>query len=145
MIDAVIGVRILRPEGQVPVRAHATDAAFDVHAAEEILLLPRQWRTIKTAIAFDIPVGWEVQVRPRSSLPSRHGVTVGNSPGTIDAGYQGEVGITLINHGIDPYRVAVGDRIAQLVVARIPEVAFRVTVDEPEASERGTQGFGSTG
>jgi dUTP pyrophosphatase len=99
---------------------------------------------VKTGIAIKLPVGYEAQVRPRSGLAYKHGVTVLNTPGTIDSDYIGELGVILINFGVDDFKIRKGDRIAQLVIAPVSHVNM-VEVEELEETERGTGGFGSTG
>ena len=101
-------------------------------------------RLIPTGFALEIPVGYEAQVRPRSGLAIKHGVTLLNTPGTIDADYRGELMVILINHGSEPFLVRRGDRIAQLVIAPVAQVAV-VAVDALTDTERGQGGFGSTG
>src|SRR5690606_20866489 len=124
----------------------ADSAGLDLLAAVEapVTLAPGEWRLIPTGIALALPPGTEAQVRPRSGLALKHGVTVLNAPGTIDADYRGEVGVILINHGRRPFVVERGSRIAQMVVARYARVAWTVSTDL-EASARGAGGFGSTG
>jgi deoxyuridine 5''-triphosphate nucleotidohydrolase (dut) len=109
-----------------------------------VVLHPGERKLIPTGIAIAMPVGLEAQVRPRSGLALKHGVTVLNTPGTIDADYRGEVGVILINLGQEPFTVQRGDRIAQLVFQYVPRVAL-VEVEELPPSERGAGGFGSTG
>ena len=101
-------------------------------------------QTIGTGLALELPRGFEGQVRPRSGLALRHGVTVANAPGTIDADYRGEVGVILINHGQEPFEVTDGERIAQMVIARYERVTFTEVADL-SVSERGAGGFGHTG
>lgn len=130
----------------LPAYATADAAGADLLAAveESVTLAPGAFQIIPTGIAMAIPAGYEVQVRPRSGLAAKHGVTVLNSPGTIDADYRGEVGVILINHGTVPFVVERGMRIAQMVVAPVNTVAWQ-EVPDLEASERGSGGFGSTG
>jgi dUTP pyrophosphatase len=109
-----------------------------------VTLTPGQHVTIPTGIAMALPPGTEGQVRPRSGLAARHCVTVLNAPGTIDADYRGEIGVILINHGNQPFTVARGDRIAQLVIAPVAHVVLRETASL-DATTRGAGGFGSTG
>ncbi len=126
---------------------HSTDAAgADLLAAidEPVDLQPGERTLVPTGIAIDLPTGFEAQVRPRSGLALRNGVTVLNAPGTIDADYRGEVGVILINHGDSTFRITRGDRIAQLVVAPVSQATWRVETALSD-SERGTGGFGSTG
>ena len=117
---------------------------MDLRAAEEVELGAREWKAVGTGLSVEIPPGYEGQVRPRSGLARKHGVTLLNSPGTVDPGYRGELQVTLINFGNVPYRVRVGDRIAQLVIGRYADVQW-VEVESLSASDRGTDGFGSTG
>lgn len=109
-----------------------------------ILLLPGQRALVTTGLFLELPEGTEAQVRPRSGLALKHGVTVLNTPGTIDADYRGEVGVILINHGQEPFEVKDGERIAQLVIARYERVNFTEVADL-SVSERGAGGFGHTG
>ena len=131
---------------ELPRRATADAAGFDLSAAvaADVTLAPGGRALIPTGFAIALPPGWEAQVRPRSGLALKHGVTVLNSPGTIDADYRGEVGVILINHGAQPYVVARGARIAQLVIARVADAIFREVAVLPQSS-RGAGGFGSTG
>lgn len=141
-------VRRLPGNDDLPLPARATPGAsgFDLHAAvrEEAVIPPGGRALIPTGIALAIPPGFEAQVRPRSGLALRHGVTVLNAPGTIDADYRGEVGVILINLGTEPFVVRRGDRIAQLVFMVLPSVQL-VPVDKLPDSARGSAGFGSTG
>ena len=130
----------------VDLPAYQTEGAagLDLRADEACTLLPGERRLVPTGIAVELPHGHEGQVRPRSGLALRHGVGMVNAPGTIDADYRGEVGVILVNHGQQPFVVARGDRIAQLVIAPV----VRVEIREVEAlgdSDRGAGGFGSTG
>ena len=138
---------VVLPNGEglpLPERATAGAAGFDLRAAEATILPPGEWRVVPTGLAMAIPAGWEGQVRPRSGLAAKHGVTVLNAPGTIDADYRGEVKVPLVNHGREPFVIARGERIAQLLFAPVPEAALEVVATLPE-SGRGSAGFGSTG
>jgi dUTP pyrophosphatase len=117
---------------------------MDLHANEELMLEPGQSGIVKTGIAVALPAGTEAQVRPRSGLALKHGVTVLNTPGTIDEGYRGEVGVILVNHGPAPYRIEKGMRIAQMVIQPVLRVDVVETEDLSE-TRRGEGGFGSTG
>lgn len=128
----------------LPARATAGAAGADLVSAEETTIQPGQVHAVATGIAIAIPEGYEAQVRPRSGLALKHGVTVLNAPGTIDADYRGEVKVILINHGGEPFRIARGDRIAQLVVAPVTATRFERITALPETA-RGEGGFGSTG
>ncbi|RIY00820.1 dUTP diphosphatase [Aureimonas flava] len=143
-----IGIRRLpHAEGlDLPAYQSAGAAGADIRAAvhEPLVLAPLARALVPTGLVMDIPEGWEVQVRPRSGLAARHGVTVLNSPGTVDSDYRGEVMAILVNFGSEPFTVARGERIAQIVVAPVSQALFQA-VDEVSASERGAGGFGSTG
>jgi dUTP pyrophosphatase len=130
----------------LPAYASVRAAGLDLLAAvnEPLTLVPGRRAQVPTGIAIAIPEGFEAQVRPRSGLAARHGVTVLNSPGTIDADYRGEIGVLLINFGEEPFRIERGMRIAQLVVAPVTRVRWRQTAELP-ATERAAGGFGSTG
>lgn len=128
----------------LPVYATAGAAGMDVVAAEELDLLPGQRHAVATGFAIAIPDGYEVQVRPRSGLALKHGITVPNTPGTIDSDYRGELKVILINHGDAPFPIRRGDRIAQLVAAPVQRAGF-VEVDDLDATVRGAGCFGSTG
>lgn len=135
------------PHGEgLPLPAYATAGAagMDVVAAEALVLAPGARHAVATGFAIAIPDGYEVQVRPRSGLALRHGVTCLNTPGTIDSDYRGEVKVILANLGSEPFAIARGDRIAQLVPAPVTR-AVPTEVDDLDATERGTGGFGSTG
>jgi len=141
-----VALQRLDPELPVPGYAHPGDAGADLYAAQDTELAPGGGRAlVPTGVAVALPDGYVGLVHPRSGLAARLGVTVLNAPGTVDAGYRGEILVNLVNH--DPVRPAVirrGDRIAQLVVQRVERAAFHV-VDELPASVRGTGGHGSTG
>jgi dUTP pyrophosphatase len=124
----------------------ADSAGFDLPAAvaEPVTIPPGQRRLIPCGFHMALPKGYEAQVRPRSGLASRHGVTLVNSPGTIDADYRGEVHVPLINHGDTPFVVERGMRVAQMIVVPVPPVQF-VEVDELDDTDRGHGGFGHTG
>ena len=130
----------------LPAYATAGSAGLDLLAAvaAPVTLAPGERRLVPTGIAIALPPGTEAQVRPRSGLAVKHGVTVLNAPGTLDADYRGEVGVILINHGDEPFVIERGCRIAQMVVAPYARVTWTVSADL-EASARGAGGFGSTG
>ena len=137
--------RLPHGEGLAPP-AYATDGAagMDVVAAEELVLAPGARSAVATGFAIAIPVGYEVQVRPRSGLALKHGVTCLNTPGTIDSDYRGEVKVILANLGSEPFAIARGDRIAQLVPAAVQRATL-AEVDSLDDTARGAGGFGSTG
>jgi len=128
-----------------PIYAHPGDAGADLCSTEAVTLAPGERRTIGTGVSIALPNGFAAFVVPRSGLAARHGITIVNSPGTIDAGYRGEIRVTVLNTDRDvPYDIAAGDRIAQIVV--MPVIAARfIAVEELPDSERGMGGFGSTG
>ena len=119
-------------------------AGLDVRSAENGLLKPGEFKLITTGICVEIPYGYEIQVRPRSGLAKNYGITVLNSPGTIDADYRGEIGVILINHGQYDFEVKPGDRIAQLVLCPIERINW-MAVGSIGGTKRGDKGFGSTG
>lgn len=141
-----VAVPLLRVDAGLPPPAQAQpdDAGLDLYAAEPVTLKPGARALVSTGIALAIPPGFAGFVLPRSGLALRHGVTLLNTPGLIDAGYRGEIKVLLVNHGEAPVRLERGDRVAQLVVQRVEHVALTPVSVLPE-SARGTGGFGSTG
>jgi dUTP pyrophosphatase len=147
LADAPVGVLITRldPDVPLPSYAHPGDAGADLVTAEDVDLAPGERAVVRTGIAIALPEGYAGFVHPRSGLAARYGVTVVNAPGTIDAGYRGEIRVTLLNTDpASPVSFRRGDRIAQLVVQRVEYVTFR-EVDTLPDSVRGEGGFGSTG
>ena len=144
--DASIVRIVNQSKHALPNYATEHSAGMDLRANLDapILLAPGQRALVKTGLFLELPAGTEAQVRPRSGLALKHGVTVLNAPGTIDADYRGEVGVILINHGQEPFEVKDGERIAQLVIARYERVTFTEVADLA-VSERGAGGFGHTG
>jgi dUTP pyrophosphatase len=135
----------LDARAQLPTRAHPGDAGLDLHAVEEAVLAPGERASIGTGIAIEIPVGHAGLVLPRSGLAARHGISVVNAPGLIDAGYRGEIRVLLLNTDRhERFEVAAGARIAQLVVIAV-ELAVAVEAEALETSRRGAGGFGSSG
>lgn len=135
----------LHPDARLPQRAHDDDAGFDLHATEAASLEPGARSSVGCGFAMALPVGKAALVLPRSGLALHEGLGVLNAPGLIDAGYRGEIRVILVNHDATETRtVAVGDRIAQLVIVDLPEVAFDEVAELPD-STRGDGGFGSTG
>ncbi len=138
-------VRRLDPEAKLPTRAHPGDAGLDLYALRDAVLEPGERCSIRTGIALEIPPGHAGLVVPRSGLAMRHGISVVNAPGLIDAGYRGEVQVLLLNTDLrSPFRLAAGERIAQLVLVRVETPAVQ-EVSELAVSERGAGGFGSSG
>ena len=130
----------------LPTRAHEHDAGLDMRCAHKVgvILRPGDRELVDTGVAVSIPAGYVGLVHPRSGHAHKHGITVNNAPGTIDAGYVGNIRVNLINHGRDPIEIKYGERIAQLLIQRVelPELEI---VDSLEATERGASGHGSTG
>ena len=147
-MSKAVEIRLKRlPHGEglpVPVYATAGAAGMDVVAAEDVDLAPSGRHAVATGFAMAIPEGFEVQVRPRSGLALKHGISLPNTPGTIDSDYRGELKIIMINLGEEAFAIRRGDRIAQLVVAPVQLAAF-AEVEELDDTARGAGGFGSTG
>ncbi|NJL90892.1 MAG: dUTP diphosphatase [Coleofasciculaceae cyanobacterium SM2_1_6] len=141
----IIKLKRLAEEAIIPQYAHAGDAGADIYALETCTLEPLQRKAIATGLSVEIPPGFEIQVRPKSGLALKHGITVLNTPGTIDAGYRGEIKVILINLGSESYVVEKGQKIAQLVTAVVERVEFREIIEDLSSSLRGEGGFGSTG
>ncbi len=139
-------VIINKSNNDLPAYETPSSAGLDIRAfiEEPIVLKPGERSLIKTGLFLEIPHGYEAQVRPRSGLAYKNGITVLNSPGTIDADYRGEVGVILINHGTENFEINSGERIAQLVFAKVEQASWKITESLSE-TERGEGGFGSTG
>jgi dUTP pyrophosphatase len=143
--DVADRVDVLISGGGVPEYAHPGDAGADLTAAEALVLAPGSRATVGTGVSIALPDGYVAFVVPRSGLAAKHGITIVNSPGTVDAGYRGEIRVTLLNTDSSvPYPVAIGDRIAQLIVMPVSRARF-VPVEKLPGSHRGEAGFGSTG
>jgi dUTP pyrophosphatase len=139
-----IPLKRIDPGLPAPVHAHTGDGGVDLHASESATLAPGEFRAVPTGIAVAIPQGYVGLIAPRSGLAVRHGLSLVNTPGVLDAGYRGEIKAILINHGPAAVSVERGERIAQLVVVPVVEQEF-IEVDELPDSTRGADGFGSTG
>ena len=137
-------IKKLSPTAQLPSYAHPGDAGLDLFALEAQAIAPGEAQLIRTGIALELPPGMEAQVRPRSGLALQHSITVLNSPGTVDAGYRGEVGVVLINHGHETFQVTTGMKIAQMVINAVIQAQV-VEVESLSDSARGAGGYGSTG
>ena len=148
MPDKMVRVLIARSgrakDFPLPEYATPASAGVDLRASEARVIPPGGWALVPTGLRIALPEGYEAQVRPRSGLALKHGVTLPNSPGTIDADYRGEIGVILMNLGQEPFVVEPGDRIAQMIVAPVTRVAWS-EAEELDATERGEGGFGSTG
>ena len=143
-MEYILKVRRLQEGAQLPEYAHEGDAGLDLFSNAETIIESGESALIPTGFSIQLPPFTEAQIRPRSGLALKHQVTVLNTPGTIDEGYRGEIGVILINHGKSSFRVTVGMKIAQMVIKPV----FRVKIDEVrdlEMSTRGEKGFGSTG
>ena len=140
----ILKVKKLTDDAVAPHYAHEGDAGLDLFANQHVALAPGASAIVKTGISIALPDGTEGQVRPRSGMAAKHAVTVLNTPGTIDEGYRGEVGVILINHGPTPFTVEKGMKIAQLVVAPVTRVTIE-TVTDLSDTRRGEGGFGSSG
>lgn len=139
-----LGFKKINPDAILPVYAHPGDAGMDLYSVEELIIPPGRRALVHTGLVMNLPAGFEAQVRPRSGLALKNGITVLNTPGTIDEGYRGEIGVILANFGDAPFAVSRGSKIAQMVVSPVTRVT-PVEVDEVDDTERGIGGFGSTG
>ena len=138
-------VEVLITASVLPNYAHPGDAGADLHASEALELAPGARALVGTGVSIALPDGFAAFVVPRSGLAAKHGITIVNSPGTVDAGYRGEIKVTLLNTDLTkPFPIAVGDRIAQLIVMPVARATF-IPVDRLPGSQRGEGGFGSTG
>jgi len=142
--SVMVAVMRRHPDAQLPSYAHPGDAGLDLSSVADVDIPPGGRAAVPTGLALAIPDGWVGLIHPRSGLARRHGLTVANAPGTIDAGYRGEIEVLLVNLGDETVTICVGDRIAQLVIQRVG-YATVVEVDELSETARGHGGFGSTG
>lgn len=139
-----VELKFLDDLADIPTYAHEGDSGFDLIANDNLILRAGARACVPTGIAVAVPLGYELQVRPRSGLALKHGITVLNSPGTVDAGYRGQVGVILINHGDEDFTVVRGMKIAQGVIAPVMKAEF-IVVSELSETSRGAGGYGSTG
>ena len=145
MSNVEVLIQRLDAELPMPAYAHPGDAGADLYAVEDVELQPGERAVIGTGVAIALPDGYAAFVHPRSGLAAKHGITLVNAPGTVDAGYRGEIRVTLINTDAkEPFRLQRGERVAQLVVQRVERAAF-YEVERLPGSVRGANGFGSTG
>lgn len=140
----IVKIKKLTEDCTIPQKAHIDDAAFDIYAAENIIVEPQKPTPVSTGFCMELPPQAEAQIRPRSGLALKHSITVLNTPGTVDAGYRGEVKVLLMNLGKEEFKVTKGMRIAQMVIASVYPAEF-VEADELSESDRGSNGFGSSG
>jgi len=139
-----IQITKIKENAIIPKYAHEGDAGVDLYSAEDYVLKPGERILVSTGIKIAVPKGYEAQVRPKSGLALKHGISVANTPGTVDAGYRGEVGVIAINLGNEAYNIEKGKKIAQMVINKIEEAEFE-EVDELDETSRNEGGFGSTG
>jgi dUTP pyrophosphatase len=138
------GFRLVHPDAALPSYAHGGDAGMDVRSVEDVEIPSGGRALVHTGLVANLPEGWEIQVRPRSGLALKHGITVLNTPGTVDSGYRGEIGVILANFSQVPFSVRKGDKVAQFVVAPVSKAEVFATA-EVDGTDRGEGGFGSTG
>lgn len=131
-------------ENFCPKKAHPDDAGYDLYSRIDAVLEPLSGMAIPVGFAMELPTGYEAQIRPRSGLAAKHHITVTNSPGTVDANYRGEIKAILYNLGKEPFTIKRGDRIAQMVICKLPEIDL-VEATELSETDRGSGGFGSSG
>ena len=134
-----------KSDNALPQYETGGSAGLDIRSNEDGILNPGEYKLVKTGLFVEIPYGYEIQIRPRSGLALKNGITVLNSPGTIDSDYRGEIGVILINHGTEPFNVNVGDRIAQMVMAHVEHIQWQAVGSLNSGTKRGEKGFGSTG
>jgi dUTP pyrophosphatase len=140
-----VQLKMLDPDLEAPSYAHPGDAGADLRARENVVLMPGDRKLVPTGVAIALPDGFVALIHPRSGLATKHGLTIVNAPGTVDAGYRGEISVTLLNtDSSQPIELRRGDRIAQMVIQRVEHAQF-IPVSELGGSVRGTGGFGSTG
>ncbi|CDI49298.1 dUTP diphosphatase [Clostridium tetani] len=144
MTEYTLKIKLLKEDAKLPQYAHDNDAGMDLFSTEDKIINPGKRALISTGISIELPKNTEAQIRPRSGLALKNGITVLNTPGTIDAGYRGEIGIILINHGEKDFQVEKGMKIAQMVIKPIVKVNIE-EVKMLSESQRGKGGFGSTG
>lgn len=142
----MIRVKVVRLDKSLPLPKYANegDAGMDLYSAEESVLEPSEFRVLSTGIKIELPVGYEAQIRPRSGFAANEGISVLNSPGTIDSNYRGVIKVVLVNHGKKPFEVKKGDRIAQMVFKKVEKAELK-EVEFLSETNRGEKGFGSTG
>jgi len=139
-----VRIQKVHEHATIPNYAHEGDSGMDLYSVEEHVLTPGERKLIPTGLKIALPIGYEAQVRPKSGLALKHGITIINTPGTVDAGYRGELGLIVINHGTFDYKIERKQKVAQLVIQKV-ERAKLEEVESLEDTQRGTGGFGSTG
>ena len=141
----VLKFKKINEHAVLPTYAHPSDAGMDIRSCEELVIPAGKRALVHTGLVMMLPMMYEAQVRPRSGLALKKGITVLNTPGTIDAGYRGEVGVILANFGDEDFEIKIGDKIAQVVIAPVTQPSEIVEVQEIDETDRGAGGFGSTG
>lgn len=149
-MNDILKIALIHPKAIAPTYATAGAAGMDLSACledgETILLEPFKRVAVPTGVVLELAQGWEAQIRPRSGLSSKFGITVINAPGTVDCDFVGEIKVLLINLGQHSYEIEHGDRVAQMVLAQAPQISYRIVAkDEIKTTQRGSSGFGSTG
>jgi len=139
-----IKIKKIKESAILPHYAHEGDAGVDLYSTEDYVLRPGQRVLVSTGLSMAIPKGYEGQVRPKSGLALKHGISVCNSPGTIDSGYHGEIGVISINHSNEEFKIEKGTKIAQMIFNKVEEAEFE-EVEDLDNTKRGEEGFGSTG
>ena len=139
-----VKIKKLRKDAIIPSYFHDSDAGADLCSCDDYVLKPGERALIKTGLSIALPLGYEAQIRPKSGLALKHGLSIVNTPGTIDAGYRGEIGVIIINHGAESFKIEKGNKIAQMVINEIKQAEFE-EVDDLDETNRGKGGFGSTG
>ena len=139
-----IKIKKIHPDAIIPKYAHKGDSGMDVYSIEEFKLKTLERKLVKTGLSFEIPIGYEIQTRPKSGLAIKYGITIVNAPGTIDSCYRGELGIILMNTDKENYSVKKGEKIAQIVLQKVEEIEF-IKTENLNSTSRGENGFGSTG
>ena len=139
-----IKIKKIHPDAIIPKYAHKGDSGMDVYSVEEFELKTLERKLVKTGLSFEIPIGYEIQTRPKSGLAIKYGITIVNAPGTIDSCYRGELGIILMNTDKETYLIKKGEKIAQIVLQKVEEMEF-IETENLDSTSRGDKGFGSTG
>lgn len=144
MLSELLKIKKIHPSAIVPQRAKLGDSGLDLFSVEDVTLVPRIPNLVSTGWQMEVPLGFEIQIRPRSGMAFKNAITIPNSPGTVDCNYRGEVKVILLNEGIENYSIKKGDKIAQMVVANVNLCEPNI-VEELTETSRGDGGFGSTG
>lgn len=144
MFKSKIKFQKISKDAVIPEKAHKSDAGLDLYSVEDKVIKPGKFGIVKTGLKMSMPNNYEAQIRPRSGLAAKKGVTVLNTPGTVDAGYRGEVGIILINHSDSEFKIQKADRVAQMVISKLSRFSIK-EVSNLVKSDRDEGGFGSTG